>query len=393
MRQGHDVHSAPIVVVAPFSPAGSEAPSLGAANKISSVIRILSRSGRDIILINSAHNATKFRRARTYNYDFGYGVGTTVIDLPTCPVRPLGKTMNLLQARSIARRVTERRPCLVWAYNGYAFESLLSLELHRKSATPVVLEIEDWPTARLRSGHPKPWIDRFWFGRALRAAALVTFVNENVMARAGKIHARSLLLPGIISPALSEGGTSRAPFSTRPYTLGYFGTLSEEKGCGVLLQLAEGMPPGWRLQVTGSGPLLNDFLSLAKAHPDKIRCAPNAGDAELYTLMRQADAIVNPHTPIDQMGNGVFPFKVLEAIATERLLLSTPLPSCGLDLDPSVVWFDGDVGSLCEALSSCHEQYQRRATEVRHMGELVRLRYSEEAVFNELRAALPAVFS
>src|SRR5205814_2098743 len=228
-------------------------------------IRILSRAGRPVLLINSAHNATELHLTRTHRHNFGLGVSAEIVDLPTLPIRALGKAMNLTEARSIARRISEWRPSLVWAYNGYAFESLFSLEVHRKTFALLVLEAEDWPSARLRGGHPKPWIDRFWFNEALRAASVVTFVNETVRERAGKIQAKSLLLPGIINPVLTDSGSSRVPFSKKPYTLGYFGTLSKEKGCTVLLDLIERLPSHWRLSITGSGPLLNDFLSLARA--------------------------------------------------------------------------------------------------------------------------------
>ena len=380
------------MVAAPFSPIGScEQPSLGAANKISSVIRILSRAGRPVVLINSAHNAKELRWTRSYRHSFGFGVSAEVIDLPTLPIRSLGKAINLTEARSVARRISESQPSLIWAYNGYAFESLLSLAVQRNSTTPLVLEIEDWPTARRRSGHPKPWIDAFLFRKMLKKASVVTFVNETVKNRVGQIWGKTLLLPGIINPSLVGPSAPRVPFSSQPYTLGYFGTLSEEKGCAVLLELIEELPPDWRLSITGAGPLLDDFLSAAETHPDRIKCTPHAPESELYDSMRNVDAIVNPHSPISQMGNGVFPFKIFEAIATDRVLISTSLPACGLDLTAAAMWFEGDVASLSQTLRRASEFYRQHNEGIRRLGESVRRLYSEDAVYDRLRILLPAV--
>ena len=307
------------------------------------------------------------------------------------PLRALGKAMNLAEARSFARRISPLQPSLIWAYNGYAFESVFSLAVQRKVMSPLVLEIEDWPTARRRNGHPKPWIDAFWFHKMLRKASVVTFVNETVQKKAGQIEGKSLLLPGIINPALVGRSESRVPFSSQPYTLGYFGTLSEEKGCAILLDLIERLPPGWRVLITGSGPLLDDFLRAADTHPERIECTPHAPEAQLYDSMVNVDAIVNPHSPINQMGNGVFPFKIFEALASDRLLISTSLPACGFDLTTTAMWFEGDVESLSQSLRRASHFHRQHEEGIRRLGESVRRIYSEDAVYGRLRSLLPTV--
>ncbi len=48
-------------------------------------------------------------------------------------------------------------------------------------------------------------------------------------------------------------------------------------------------------------------------------------DNRLINLMSSVDVILNPHLPMEDMNNGVFPFKIMEAVASKRLVISTSL--------------------------------------------------------------------
>jgi glycosyltransferase involved in cell wall biosynthesis len=102
--------------------------------------------------------------------------------------------------------------------------------------------------------------------------------------------------------------------------------------------------------------------------------------------MLSCDAIINPHTPISNMGNGVFPFKVIEAIASGRLVISTPLPACGLDLEASVLFVGHEVHALSKALTEANQFYQSRKSGIESAAGEVRLRFSKDSLANEIRS-------
>ncbi len=63
--------------------------------------------------------------------------------------------------------------------------------------------------------------------------------------------------PDLFQPAAT-------PPTPRPFTIGYFGRLVEEKGLDVLVEAAERLEnPDWRLRLIGSGPLRRDLEALA----------------------------------------------------------------------------------------------------------------------------------
>ena len=379
----------PIVIVAPYSPVGScDSPHLGAAKKLASMLSILSQFGRPIIFVNSAHNRLVYSRGRTSNGYTGQGQSLTTVVPFTISNRPIGKLLNLLSTASLAREIAARKPALVWIYNGYAFEAKFALELNAICGCPIVLEIEDWHTARSRGLNPKPVFDMYYFNKVLPRAALVACVNKAARDRLTLAESMTMLLPSVVDGRLITKADSKAPFSDRPYRLGYFGGLSAEKGADIVLALGSDLPPDWDLTVTGSGPLVHNFRMLAANKASRIRFTSDASEDELYREMLQCDAIVNPHRSIADMGDGVFPFKVFEALASGRLLISSALPDAGLALDRAVLFFDGSVAGLRDSLARAKPFYASRLSDILGVSDKVRALYSEDAVFSELNQRL-----
>lgn len=378
-----------IILVAPFSPIGScENPHLGGAKKIASVIQILSRFGRPVILINSAHNQLGYSGTRIGHEEIGDGQLFTTITPFTLRNRQLGKFLNLFSTRPLARQLAIQKPAMVWIYNGYAFEAKFAAELSVMCGCPIILEIEDWHTARSRGLNPKPAFDWFYFRKVLKRAALVTCVNDAIRKRVSLPVSKVMLLPSVIDERLLAQAGGKTLFSQRPYRLGYFGGLTGEKGADVVLALGKQLPSDWHLIVTGSGPLAASFNALAAGNPERVRFINSATEDQLYLEMLDCDAIVNAHKSITAMGDGVFPFKVFEALASGRLLISTDLPDPGLPLANNVMFFDGTVGDLRRCLSQAEAFYQSRRHELSSLGGEIRALYSEEAVFHKLRQRL-----
>src|SRR5258706_1096062 len=378
--------TAPIFMVAPYSPIGSNAnPNLGAAKKIAAIISALSALGRDVVLVNSAHNETRRSGLRREHMEISPGLTVEVITPPTYPSRPFGKALNLLQARSIARDLSERGASLLWIYNGYAFECRFALEFIERTHCPLVIELEDMPFARRRPGNIKPRLDDHYMRRVLPMAALVTCVNDFIPGALGLSPEKTLLLPGLVDSDLIAAGGGKPPFSRPDLVAGYFGNLSAEKGADLILQLSHKLPANWRLVVTGSGPLARDFIEAAKSAPAKIKFVPDASYSEVLSNMLSCDAIINPHTPISSMGNGVFPFKVIEAVATGRLVISTALPECGLDLGASVMFVGHDDAGLAIALTEAAQFYATRKSRIESVANEARARFSLRTLSGQVR--------
>ena len=382
--------AAPIIVVAPYSPVGSgDIPALGAAKKIASVVGALSVFGREVILVNSAHNATKRAGMTVSLCELRPGLKIRMVTLPTQASRPVGKVVNLLLARSLAKKVAREFAsdgvALLWIYNGYAFESRFALELVGRTGCPLVVELEDMPFARKRPGNLKPKLDDYYLRRILPKATLVTCVNEPLANSYGIASGKKLLLPGLVDENLVDAMTSRRPFSGPFRTVGYFGNLSEEKGADLLLRVIERSPANWKFIVTGTGVLAEKFSAKAGDAPDVLKFFHNASDAEVTSQMLECDVIINPHRPIADMGNGVFPFKVIEGLASGRLVISTAVPSCGLDLESAILFFEGSAESLCDALDSAYHFYISRQDRVDAIAREVNLRHSESALSSEIR--------
>jgi glycosyltransferase involved in cell wall biosynthesis len=381
----------PIVVVAPYSPVGrSNLSALGAASKIASVLRLLSNFGQPMILVNSAHNELRYAPPKKTCFQLALDVSVSELTPTTFGSRFVGKFVNLFETPSIAKRLAARKPFIVWIYNAYAFEAKLALELKARYDCKIVLELEDWPTARSRGLNPKPIIDWLYFKKLLPQVDFVTCINEDVQKRTGLPLNKTMLLPSILNPLLLCQTNTKIPFSEKPYTLGYFGGLSKEKGADVLVRILDKLPSAWNLSVTGSGPLEADLLSLSRRHPGRMHFVPNASERQLYDALSQCDAIVNPHQSIAEMGNGVFPFKVFEALASGRLLISTSLPKCGVPIDKSVMYFDGSDDDLLNQLAIAETFFAGHLEAISETMSQVRESYSEQAVFRDFRARMTA---
>jgi len=212
----------------------------------------------------------------------------------------------------------------------------------------------------------------------------VTCVNEAIRKEVCLPMSKTMLLPSIIDERLIKQASNMVPFSRRPFRLGYFGGLTEEKGADIVLGIGKQLPFDWHLVVTGSGPLASSFSVLATDNPTRVRFINNATEGVLYDAMLSCDSIVNPHKSITSMGDGIFPFKVFEALATGRLLISTVLPDPGLSLADTVMFFDGSVQDLVQCLGHAEEFYQSHQPQLSLLKENVITSYSVDAVFSEL---------
>ena len=258
----------------------------------------------------------------------------------------------------------------------------------RRTGAPIILQLEDLPLSRRREyGNLKPWLDQRCWPHMLRAASAFTAVNQSILSMLPAAKPKRLL-PGIIDDGLMRASELRSPpFSSATRSLGYFGALSEEKGVGVLLEVANSLPDAWRLRVAGSGPLKSEFEALARAKPDRVEFLGNLSGEALYEALCSCDATAVPLERITGSGAGVFPFKVLEYLVARTHIISTSLPSIGeVDLGFIGRW-DGSATGLVSALQRAEVAYRDEQSLREAAANVARARFSvagASALFSEL---------
>lgn len=379
-----------IVLIAPYSPhSRTLTPNLGAARKIEAVVQILARTGERIVLVNSVNDGPPvsgvFTRAENV-------CGVDVIEITPSVSRNqrTGKLLNLLEIPRVRDAVFAcGEPIMVWLYNAYAFESLLGRSIHRKSKVPVVLEMEDWHFSRSRGLNPKPVVD-YVASLFLKGIISQTFaVNEAVAEKVKRLGGGVDLFPGVVSDAVAQMSEKSCPFSQGRgvVRVGYFGGLVREKGADIVAELVNAMPVGFKFIVTGSGELASRFQDLSRRHPERIEFYGTVAQEKLFALLSECDIILNPHVPLDQMRNGVFPFKVVEAVASGRLVISTWLPVEGLqDVLSAVRVVEHDVQSFKSEILRGAATYAARENEIRGCARAASARFSISAVTEKVRA-------
>jgi len=375
-----------VVLVAPHSP-DEPALNLGAAKKIELVASLLSQLGFDVHYVDSAHPPGRFRPALMGQRAT---LGKTAVTLwrPFCvPSRKLGKMLNIFTSQGLFRALARLKPQLVWVYNPYAFEARLGLFLQRAAGSKLVMELEDLPTARGRGFNPKPLLDQHYFKPLLARSNMVTFVNAVLLRRFTGVVQRALLFPSILQNAL-VAMPQHTRFAGTQRRLGYFGGLETDKGVGILLNLPPMLPPDWKLVVTGVGSLTPELQAAQARYPDQLEFHGAVSHDSVLAFMQGCDAIVNPHAPITHMDDGVFPFKVCEAIASGALLISTALPSIDIDLSRSVLYFDGSAQGLADAVRDAAAHYAQRHDEINQVRQQVCAQYGEQTVLTQFRQAV-----
>lgn len=377
------------ILVAPYAP---EMPllNLGASKKIQLIASLLTRLGFTVHHVDSSHPHERFA-APVMGQTTRIEQTPVTLWRPFClPSRKAGKLLNIYGSQPLFQRLANLKPDLVWVYNSYAFEARLGLYLQRVSGARLVFELEDLPLSRGRGLNPKPFLDQHYFRPLMRQADLVTFVNAVLLQRHRQDVKAGLLFPSILQQALVEQ-VPQPRFQSQQHRVGYFGGLDVDKGVGTLLGLPPLMPSNWKLVVTGVGPLTPALHELAQKHPQQVEFHGAVSHARVLELMSSCDAILNPHSSITGMHDGVFPFKVCEALASGALLVSTPLPSIDIDLDSCVLFFDGTAKGLADALGQAPAHHARSQDAIVHVRDHVRNQYGESQVLTQLQQAIDAL--
>ncbi len=377
-----------IVLVAPYSPPNRPCtPHLGASRKIEIVISILAKIGLRCVLVNSAHNSNQDAPLTINDVKIG-GVPVTEITPATSQSRGIGKFKNLLFLSDTFEAIKKiGHPQLCWLYNGYAFEMAMAQKIKSNFDCPTILEFEDWHFSRSRGFNPKPYID-YVFWRLISPKLSGSFcVNNFLHKKMSPFHESTYLLPGVVPENLNTISKTSTPFRKEGrLDVGFFGGLSDEKGADIVLSVASRLSEHVHIHVTGSGPLSGDFEEISKSTKN-LHYYGRVDDKTLYSLIEQCDILLNPHASILGMGNGIFPFKVVEAIASGRLLISTPVPHEGLEeLVSPVCFVSRTPQDFLTAINGAKNFYAKNHSVIRRSAELANELFGEDALLSKIKS-------
>ena len=327
-----------ILVIAPYTNTSDiQSTNLGASRKIEIIINILYQIDKDIVLVNSALNSNKIKNHLSTNKIM---ISDIEIEEITPPVfskfRKFSKLLNLFHIDLLINHIKKNYidPKLIWFYNGYSFEMAFAIKAKNKFNTPMILEFEDWHFSRSNFLNIKASLDYIYWRAAVRNMRSSFVVNSILENKMRPFVNNVDLLPGVV-PNIIKNTKMKIPFSNLEYDhkihIGYFGGLYEEKGADLILNLVNELPSNYIFHITGSGNLNQAFIDLEKKLDGQLIFYGKVNENKLYQLIGQCDVILNPHKLIENFNNGIFPFKVVEAISSGRLVISTPLPSKDLE--------------------------------------------------------------
>lgn len=381
-----------ILIVASYSPPDREGVAhLGASRKLEVIIKIISQLDSRLILINTAHNEKIPSSVLVKNSSVG-GVDLLEVIPSIYFNRTIGKLINIFFSGEVLNLINRYgRPKFIWFYNAYAFEMRFAVKAWKKFQVPMILEFEDWHFSRSRGINPKPYIDYFFWRIAARFMTGTFTVNALLAEKMRDFKSHVEMLPGIVPRLLSVIANRSLPFSNpmEPIKIGFFGGLSVEKGADIVLKLATTLPSGYVLHVTGSGLLAVDFETFAKIHSDRLKYHGRVSDEILYRLIEDCDVMLNPHSSIEDMNNGVFPFKVIEAVASGRLLISTTVPSEGLgDVLIGVQFVDHDADAFRAAIVASRKYYFDNKDSISSGANVANHRFGEAALLEKVQLIL-----
>jgi glycosyltransferase involved in cell wall biosynthesis len=255
----------------------------------------------------------------------------------------------------------------------------------------MILEFEDWHFSRSRGYNPKPYLDYFFWRLSAKLMSGAFVVNNMLASKMRPFRQRVELLPGVVPHKLVDIAKASEPFSSslKIINVGFFGGLTAEKGAGVVMQLAATLPDNYVLHVTGSGPLAAEMESCARQYPNRLNFHGRVNDDQLYELIAGCDVMLNPHASIEEMNDGVFPFKVIEAVASGRLLISTTVPRQGLDdVLQGVLFVEHSVDSFLKAILMSRAHYLQHAVAIKNGAAMANQRFGGDAILKNVQSML-----
>jgi glycosyltransferase involved in cell wall biosynthesis len=173
----------------------------------------------------------------------------------------------------------------------------------------------------------KHLIDRSWTGILSRAAE---FLGRRLLSAAllahpalGRRLASSIptaLVPGFVLP-----GHAHSPWrSGEPVRFVYSGSLDRTRGVDLLLESLDYLPPaGWRLDISGAGPLGEKVATTTGKWASQVKFHGSLTSEEHIALLQSCHVGLNCQRASDAISGVTFPSKIFTYLSAGLLVLSS----------------------------------------------------------------------
>jgi glycosyltransferase involved in cell wall biosynthesis len=314
---------------------------IGANKKIRIILSSLIKQGYDICNINSVPQMGARRPMRIQEIFFFEKEPIKCLTIPTYNYNKLGRFKNIFDAKAVLQFAVDKfgTPDFVWCYNAYAFQMRFASLAKQEYKCPVILEFEDWHFSRSSIFNIKALIDWYFWKKAIPFIDYCYAVNPWIEEKMKKNGVNSSILPGILTKEIINLKPASTKVNKKVLHIGYFGGLVAEKGGLLILELINLIRIAkscyLKFHITGNGELMSKFELLSKSNPELVEYYGVVEDKKFNNIIGKMDILLNPHFDL----KGVLPFKLLEYIASGRIVVSGPLNLFGTKLQ----WLLGGI--------------------------------------------------
>lgn len=279
---------------------------------------------------------------------------------------------------------------VIWLYNTRLAESIVAfVALLIRPQLRLVLQLEDLPSARAANHGLRGRFDRLSTLWMSRRADHVFVVSDQVACAFSTLANVPYETITVLPPTLDLGflqlvQVRNQPFSASSFKILYAGSFGPEKGVEDLIEaFLATRSANCKLILVGSAP-----YDLVQAHRfnTSIHFLGIVSNQELFQLYTSADVVVNPHRPILNPDH-VFPFKLIETVASGALPLTTPVPGSE-DLGLPAQCFFEDVEGLTMKLDNAPFLWQGNCTTIEFAAQASRIKYSFDAAKESIARGL-----
>lgn len=247
---------------------------------------------------------------------------------------PLRFVQLLVSTFILCRQNTSvEHPKWLWLYNTRFAEAVVAgVLLLFRPHLKLMLQLEDLPDARSDNAGFSGWLDVISSRLLSRRAQSVVAVSGTVAEAFHRLTDFQLDRINSLPPLLDDDyqhiiSNRNDPFQNQLITVMYAGGYGSDKGVEDLLSVFKMLDPAsFRLLLLGPIP---ESLRFRLSEAVNIILVGMVSCADLFAAYAQADVIVNPHRPIKN-SSYIFPFKLVEILASGALPLTTNMP--GLDM-------------------------------------------------------------
>lgn len=261
----------------------------------------------------------------------------------------------LLPLQIIWLSLFRAKPSMIAFYNTLASESLaLIIAKFIYPNVPCILFYDDHLLARKPSSYiSRRFLDNILWLIARKYGNLkyAFVVNKYLQSEILNLGIAASLLPCLIESHI-RSNLLQKPKNSR-LKICYSGGLEVEKGASLLLKLARQLPLSYQLEITGKGSLESDFITLSKDLLN-LHFHGTVIEANLLQIHLDCDIFLCLHSEM----NGIFPFKIIEALYRGMIVISSPLDppswlsaSDGLFIIPLITYASNPINSILNELN------------------------------------------